>query len=170
MNDGYAPWPSEMRARVVEHAPRGFGRVAVPPARGIERVAEVGRFQKLGSNRGLCPLKPRSRDRAGCGFRIDDELTQSAAADQPAIRLAHYREEPEVRPRVHRDPFDPRPRFRGRSRSPVPDVPTDLNRRVETHKELGIVARDPAQHEPLGFDPISARYECHEMATPSDPT
>src|SRR5215475_6315022 len=41
MNYGLDSWPFEIRSRIVEHTPRGFGSVAVTPARRIERVAEV---------------------------------------------------------------------------------------------------------------------------------
>src|SRR5215475_13887854 len=57
MNDGHDPWPFEIRSRIVEHTPRGFSRVAVTPARRIERVAEVGRLQELCTVRRLRALK-----------------------------------------------------------------------------------------------------------------
>src|SRR5919204_3661580 len=155
MNDGHDPWPVEIRSGIVEHAPRGFRRVAVTPGRGIERIAEVGRVPKLGTRRSLRALKPSSRERPRRGLRYLDQLTQSASADQPPIRLAHHREKPEVRARVHRRPLDPGARLLGRSRLPAHDVTNHLRIRVKTREELVIVARDPAQHEPLGFDPIS---------------
>ena len=144
-------------ARVVANATHCFGREALAPGGGVERVAEFALECQRDAGGGLGVPEPCSANPAVRCRGFDGQVRQAAAPDQHAVLLAQHREMAERTFITFESAVQPRHHLGGRTR-PAGGIKTlrDFGKCVNAREERQIVRLDPPQHETGRLQPVRA--------------